>query len=97
MAADDRSRARERLAAGSPRRCPRARQRVFRTIVEVDPELLLPYLVDRRGPPRTRLLALLEAGIAEGQADGSVRAGDPVLLARRCCSRPTASACPRRR
>jgi hypothetical protein len=55
---------------------------LFRRIVEVDPELLLPYLIDRRGRNQDRLLELLTAALEERQADGSVRAGDPALLAR---------------
>jgi len=55
---------------------------LFRKIVEVDPELLVPYLLDRRGRTQDTLLGLLEAAIAEGQARGEVRAGDPPLLAR---------------
>ena len=55
---------------------------LFAKIVHVDPELLLPYLLDRRGRTQEGLLTLLEATIAEGQQDGSVREGDPVLLAR---------------
>ena len=55
---------------------------LFRKIVDVDPELLLPYLLDRRGRTQDAILSLVEAVIAEGQADGSLRAGDPRLLAR---------------
>lgn len=55
---------------------------LFAKIVQVDPELLLPYLLDRRGRTQDALLAALEVGVAEGQAEGSVRDGDPVLLAR---------------
>ena len=55
---------------------------LFAKIVQVDPELLLPYLLDRRGRTQEGLLALLEATIAEGQQDGSIRDGDAVLLAR---------------
>ena len=55
---------------------------LFLKIVEVDPELLVPYLLDRRGRTQDAILALVEAAVAEGQAEGSVRAGDPVLLAR---------------
>lgn len=58
------------------------RNELFHKIVHVDPELLLPYLLDRRGRTQDALLARLEAGIAEGQRDGSVRDGDPALLAR---------------
>ena len=55
---------------------------LFTKIVHVDPELLLPYLLDRRGRTQDTLLELLAAAVAEGQADGSVRTGDPTLLAR---------------
>lgn len=55
---------------------------LFRKIVEVDPELLLPYLLDRRGRSQDAVLALLESLIEGGQEDGSVRDGSPVLLAR---------------
>lgn len=55
---------------------------LFLKIVEVDPELLLPYLLDRRGRTQDAILGLVEAALVEGQAEGSVRAGDPVLLAR---------------
>jgi AcrR family transcriptional regulator len=55
---------------------------LFRKIVEVDPELLLPYLLDRRGRTQDAILTLVQAAVVEGQGDGSVRDGDPVLLAR---------------
>ncbi|HEV7900219.1 MAG TPA: helix-turn-helix domain-containing protein [Planosporangium sp.] len=55
---------------------------VFRRIVELDPEILLPYLVDRRGRSQDEMLAMMTAAIAGGAADGSVRGGDPGLLAR---------------
>ncbi|QWZ07772.1 TetR/AcrR family transcriptional regulator [Nocardioides panacis] len=75
--------ARERLADGVAATVAALRRNeLFRTIVEVDPELLLPYLLERRGRTQDALLARLEAGVVEGRADGSVRAGDPALLAR---------------
>lgn len=55
---------------------------VFRRIVELDPEVLLPYLVDRRGTSQDRMLAALVENIGEGHADGSVRPGPPGLLGR---------------
>ena len=55
---------------------------LFRRIVEVDPELLLPYLLDRRGRNQDRLLELLTTALAEGQRNGTVRVGDPDLMAR---------------
>ncbi|WP_405608337.1 TetR/AcrR family transcriptional regulator [Streptomyces sp. NBC_00076] len=46
---------------------------LFRKIVDVDPELLLPYVLDRRGASQTALLELLAEALREGHADGSVR------------------------
>ncbi|CAM5554230.1 Helix-turn-helix transcriptional regulator OS=Streptomyces tendae OX=1932 GN=GUR47_05085 PE=4 SV=1 [Streptomyces tendae] len=46
---------------------------LFRKIVDVDPELLLPYVLDRRGASQEALLELLADALAEGHADGSVR------------------------
>ncbi|WP_225839254.1 TetR/AcrR family transcriptional regulator [Streptomyces sp. NK08204] len=48
---------------------------LFRKIVDVDPELLLPYVLDRRGASQEALLALLADALDEGHADGSVRIG----------------------
>ena len=55
---------------------------MFRRVVELDPEVLLPYLVDRRGSVQDALLAQSSRWIFEERADGSLRAGDPGLLAR---------------
>jgi AcrR family transcriptional regulator len=55
---------------------------LFRKIVDVDPELLLPYVLDRRGASQDALLELLTAALREGHTDGSVRAAHPVLQAR---------------
>lgn len=46
---------------------------LFRKIVDVDPELLLPYVLDRRGASQEALLELLADSLEEGHADGSVR------------------------
>ncbi|MDK1348134.1 helix-turn-helix domain-containing protein [Streptomyces sp. 378] len=46
---------------------------LFQKIVDVDPELLLPYVLDRRGASQEALLELLAAALREGHADGSVR------------------------
>ncbi|EGX57133.1 TetR family transcriptional regulator [Streptomyces zinciresistens K42] len=48
---------------------------LFLKIIDVDPELLLPYVLDRRGASQEALLALLAGALEEGHADGSVRAG----------------------
>jgi len=55
---------------------------LFVRIVELDPDLMLPYLLHRRGRSQEALIEILAAGIADGQESGTVRAGDPVLMAR---------------
>lgn len=55
---------------------------LFLRIVELDPELLLPYLLNRRGRSQDLILALIEDAISVGQADGSIRAGNPTVMAR---------------
>jgi AcrR family transcriptional regulator len=55
---------------------------LFRKVVDVDPELLLTYLIERRGRTQDALLHLLEAGIHDGQASQSIRDGDPAAMAR---------------
>nr|MDT0665235.1 TetR/AcrR family transcriptional regulator [Micromonospora sp. DSM 115978] len=51
-------------------------------IVGTDPELLLPYVLDRRGAAQDLIVELLESDLAQAQAAGIVRAGDPAVLAR---------------
>jgi AcrR family transcriptional regulator len=53
---------------------------LFLRIIEVDPELLHPYLFQRIGRNQTWILQLTEQFITDGQADGSVRQGDARLL-----------------
>ena len=55
---------------------------LFRRIVEVDPELLLPYLLERRGRNQDHILELLATAIRAGQSDGTVRPGDPGVMSR---------------
>ena len=82
-ATPDGANALERIADGVARTSTALRENpLFRKIVSVDPELLLPYLLDRRGRSQDAILSLIEAAIRDGQREGSVRAGDPVLLAR---------------
>ncbi|HEU5156546.1 MAG TPA: helix-turn-helix domain-containing protein [Streptosporangiaceae bacterium] len=59
-------------------RCARAFREhpLFRKIIEVDPELLLPYLLERRGASQEAMLRLMERDLRAGQADGSIRAAD---------------------
>lgn len=55
---------------------------LFRRIVDVDPEQLLPYLIDRRGRSQDVIIGALADRLAAAQAAGEVRAGKPLLLAR---------------
>src|SRR6478752_5353852 len=55
---------------------------LFVRIVELDAELLLPYLLTRRGRSQQASAELTAGRIREGQADGSIRAGSPVAMAR---------------
>lgn len=55
---------------------------LFVRIVELDPELLLPYLLSRRGRSQEAILVLTEGQVREGQAEGTIRAGNPVAIAR---------------
>jgi AcrR family transcriptional regulator len=55
---------------------------LFVRIVELDPELLLPYLLTRRGRSQQAIVELTSARIRDGQADRSVRDGDPAAMAR---------------
>ena len=55
---------------------------LLRRIVDVDPEVLLPYLLDRRGRSQQYVAEATAALVEEGQREASVRAGDPTTLAR---------------
>lgn len=55
---------------------------LFHRIVDVDPELLLPYLLQRRGRSQQAVLDLVVEGIGQGQTAGAIRTGNPQLLAR---------------
>jgi AcrR family transcriptional regulator len=55
---------------------------LLRRIVDVDPEVLLPYLLDRRGRSQQMVADALAELVERGQRDGSVRQGDPMALAR---------------
>ncbi|MFE5715777.1 TetR/AcrR family transcriptional regulator [Streptomyces sp. NPDC056501] len=46
---------------------------LFHKIIDVDPELLLPYILDRRGASQDALLGLLHTALEDGHEDGSVR------------------------
>ena len=55
---------------------------LFVRIVELDPELLLPYLLSRRGRSQQAILDLVAEQLRVGQAIGEVRDADPEVLAR---------------
>jgi AcrR family transcriptional regulator len=54
---------------------------LFRRVLDVDPELLLPYLTVRIGSTQRLALGRVRRVIAEGQLDSSIRRGDPDLMA----------------
>lgn len=73
----------ERLAGEILTTIQRLRENeLFVRIVELDPELLLPYLLSRRGRSQDGILELTAEAVREAQAEGSVREGNPVAMAR---------------
>jgi len=75
--------ARERLVTGALAGIERlTSDPLFRRILDVDPELLLPYLTTRLGGFQRAVVASFEQRIAEGIADGSIAASDPAAVAR---------------
>ena len=54
---------------------------LFVKILETDPELLTTYVFDRIGASQQHVLDVLTAAIRNGQADGTIRSGDPHELA----------------
>ena len=55
---------------------------LFVRIVELDPDLMLPYRLSRRGRSQEALIEILAAEIESGQTSGAIREGDAVLMAR---------------
>jgi AcrR family transcriptional regulator len=73
----------ERIVAGIVGTVRMLRQNeLFVRIVELDPELILPYLFSRRGRSQELILALTADAIAEGQKAREIRKGNPVAMAR---------------
>jgi AcrR family transcriptional regulator len=58
-----------------------ATEPLFRRILDVDPELLLPYVVERLGDVQRMVIAGLEEVVERGVADGSIRLERPRILA----------------
>ena len=50
-------------------------------IAEAEPELLLPYVLGRMGETQRAAIGLVTSDLALGQADGSIRQGDPRVIA----------------
>ena len=75
--------ARERLVTGAVEGADRlARNPLFLRIVDVDPELLLPYVTTRLGQFQLAVLAAFEAQVLDGLRDRSIVASDPAIVAR---------------
>ncbi|ONI90451.1 TetR family transcriptional regulator [Saccharothrix sp. ALI-22-I] len=55
---------------------------LMRRVLDLDAELMLPYLVQRLGSTQKLVEAFLVAQIEAGHADGSIRAGSPAAQAR---------------
>lgn len=54
---------------------------LFAKVLDVDPEVLLPYVVERHGTVQRRALAVVGELVRDGHEDGSIRRGDPAVLA----------------
>jgi AcrR family transcriptional regulator len=79
----DRATAADRLVAEVVATCRALRDNeLFVRIVELDAELLLPYLLTRRGRSQQAIADLTAGRIREGQADGSIRDGEPDAMSR---------------
>jgi AcrR family transcriptional regulator len=50
-------------------------------IVDAEPELLVPYVLDRMGETQRAAIGLISRDLADGQVDGSIRAGDVRVMA----------------
>jgi AcrR family transcriptional regulator len=81
-AARVRGNGRSRLVATAVRAASRLREdELFRRVIDVDPDLLLRYIVDRLGSTQRLALDSVAAAIVAGHADGSIRPGDVQQLA----------------
>ena len=56
-------------------------QPLLRKVIDAEPELLLPYVLGRMGSTQRLARANIARDVAEGQVDGSIRAGDPRVIA----------------
>ena len=78
----DQSTARERLVAAGVLFVERLAQHpLWCKVLDLDPELLLPLVVDRFGSSQRAIVQAVAEEVRHGQADGSIREGEPELLA----------------
>ncbi len=54
---------------------------LFRRVIDVDPDLLLPYLTERIGSTQRFAIDHVRRAISDGHTDGSIRKGDPEVMA----------------
>ena len=74
--------ARERLVEAGGRLVEElVRHPLYRRVLDLDPELLLPLAVDRFGSTQKAAIDVVAEQVAEGQRDGSIRPVDPRLAA----------------
>lgn len=74
--------ARERFAASVTEGALRLSEHpLFKRILDVDPDLLLPYVVQRYGAFQRAVLAAFADQLRAGIEEGSIREADPDLLA----------------
>ncbi|WP_216209934.1 TetR/AcrR family transcriptional regulator [Amycolatopsis aidingensis] len=55
---------------------------LMRTVLDLDAEMIMPYVVQRLGATQRLAEEVIDALIAAGHADGSIRKGDRVVQAR---------------
>ncbi len=55
---------------------------LFRTLLDLDPELVLPYIVERLGKTQRFAEGVILHLLKAGHEDGSIRKGDPAAQAR---------------
>ena len=74
--------ARERLVEAGVRTVEEVTHHpLYRRVLDLDPELLLPLVVDRFGSTQRAAIDLIAAQVKEGQHDGSIRLVDARLAA----------------
>jgi AcrR family transcriptional regulator len=62
--------------------CALSVDQLFRTLIDVDPELVLPYIVERLGATQRFAEEVVLSLLTAGHEDGSIRKADPAAQAR---------------